>query len=851
MSVPPTQDLAGMLAEDRWMRRLARRLVVDAHAAEDLAQEAWVAALQGGGGARQPRAWLGGVVRNLWRDLAQLGAQRMRHEEAAARGERLPSAQELVEELELRKHVASLLCELEEPYRRTLTLRFFRGRSLRAIAEAEGLSVAAVHEREQRGLARLRARLARTSRGESESWAVALLALARPRGWVGIGMETIAMASAWKLGVAALVLVGGGVAWWLQEGGRDPGVSAPVAAQEPERPAPAPVRRPELDPALSARESVPAAGASSPAAVAPAPAAGRLAGRVLLPGGAPVAGAPLAWQGHAELTTTSASDGSFAFELPPGSGAPELLDFGDENRIHCTDPQLITLLAGLRDGSGETLVLVAPRGASAGVVVGSDGLPLPGATIAVRVRDAVYRELGVPRPTNTPLDASGRAVVGFETVADGRGEFRLEDVPVGTGLYLLVDGPGHLAGDFELPEVPDLARVLALEASREVTEYRGIVREPRGAPVPGARVSLGQALVTCDAEGQFRIASGSEFALDAEGIARAGEMPLELVAVHPGHQPARVALAGHDPEQPLELVLGPSPLAIRGHVLDAAGRARAGVQVWPLDPTEFGNEVSQVSEGMTAAFTVTIEDVLRGGFGRRGTRSDAEGRFELDGLIERTYRLGLFDPASAERGGPFEVEAGRSGVELFLPASPCVRVEGRVVSLGGVPIAGVELRAQARVAGDAYTQPPGDAGSPLTTDAEGRFVFERLDPVGTSLLLQHPRLMFRTVALEGRDDLAHLELVEPLLCELQVDLTRTPELADRLQVLDAAGRPLDLLESFGVGFMTGDDARFTDGLSEVLSVPESGRTVVLSRQGLEVLRRPLTLDPERRTVFTP
>jgi len=851
MSVPPTQDLAGLLAEDRWMRRLARRLAADGHAAEDLAQDAWVAALTGGGGAQRPRAWLGGVVRNLWRDLARLRAQRVQREQRAARDEQLPSADELVEELELRKHVASALCELEEPYRRTLTLRFFHDRSLRAIAEAEGLSIAAVHEREQRGLARLRARLARTSRGNSESWAVALFALARPRGWIATGLETIAMASAWKLGTAAVVLVAGGVAWWLRDAERAPHASVPVAAQELELPAPAPIRRSELDSALPARESVPAQEAPSSAAAATPPAPVRLAGRVLDPSGAPVAGAALAWSLEPELTTRSAADGHFEFELAADAPAPELLDFGVESKIHCTDAGRVTLLAGLRNADGEALVLVAPRSTSAGVVVGGDGLPLAGATVAVRVRDAVYRELGVPRPTNTPLDGDGRALGALLTVADERGEFRLEGVPSGAGLYLLVEAAGHASGDFELPVVPDLARVLALEASRKVTEYHGLVREPRGAPVPGARVSLGQALVTCDADGHFRIAPGSEFVDPEADGPRAGEAPLELVALHPGHQPARLSLAGHDPAQPLELVLGPAPLAIRGRVLDAEGRVRAGVQVWPLDPTVLGNELSQVSEGMTAAFTVTIEDVLRGGFGRRGTRTDEEGRFELDGLIARTYRLGLFDPASAERGGPFEVEAGRSGVELVLPGSHCVRVAGRVVSLGGAPIADVGLRAQGEILGDAYARPPGDAGSPIRTDSEGRFAFERLAIEGTVLVLQHPRLMFRAVTLEGRADLADLELVEPLLCELQVDLSVTPDLADRLQVLDAAGQPLTIIESFGVGFMAGDDARFTRGLSEVLSVPESARTLVLFAQGLEVLRRPLTLDPTRRTDFRP
>lgn len=832
------------------MRRLARRLAADGHAAEDLAQDAWVAALTGGGGAQRPRAWLGGVVRNLWRDLARLRAQRVQREQRAARDEQLPSADELVEELELRKHIASALCELEEPYRRTLTLRFFHDRSLRAIAEAEGLSIAAVHEREQRGLARLRARLARTSRGNSESWAVALFALARPRGWIDAGLETIAMASAWKLGTAAVVLLGGSMAWWWQSAVRTPRGSAPAVASEPERPLATPMAAPELEAVPPVRESLamPTVAPSETPTAAPTL---RLTGRVLDPTGAPVAGAALAWSIETEPTTTSAADGRFEFEPPPGVRVPEILDFGIESKIYCTDAGRVTLLAGLRDEAGDALVLVAPRTACAGVVIGANALPLAGAAVAVRVRDAVYRELGVPRPLNEPLDGFGRSLGALVAVTNEHGEFHLADVPGGPGLYLLVEAVGHLPGSFPLLAVPEHARVLELEASRRVTEFHGVVLDPRAEPVPGARVSLGQALVTCDGEGRFRISPGSAFVPDDERVANAQQAPLELVAVHPGHLPARMSLADHDPEQPLELVLGAEPLAIRGRVLDAEGRARTGVQVWLLDPTDFGSEISQVSEGMTAAFSVTVEDVLRGGYGRRGTRTDAEGGFELDGLIERTYSLALFDPASAERGGPFEVEAGRSEVELVLPGGGGVRVAGRVLSLSGAPIAGVELRAQGVSTGNFNDQPPGDASAGLTTDAEGRFVFERLVPTGTLLVLQHPRLMFRTVELDGRDDLDHLELVEPLLCELQVDLTRSPELADQLQVLDGAGQPLGLLESFGVGFMTGEDARFTDGLSEVLSVPESGRVLVLNKEGLEVMRRPLTLDPARRTVFTP
>jgi RNA polymerase sigma factor (sigma-70 family) len=853
MDVTPTQDLAGLLAEDRWMRQLARRLAADPHAAEDLAQDAWVAALSGGGGARRRRAWLGGVVRNLWRDLVHLRGQRARREERAARGERLPSSGELVEELELRKHIANALCELEEPYRRTLTLRFFHDRSLREIAEAEGLSIAAIHEREQRGLARLRARLARTSRGESESWAVALLALARPRGWIGAGLETIAMASAWKLGTAAAVLVGGGLAWWWHSDARAEKAQVAPVATEPA------VEQVELaseppEPVAAEREML-ATNEPVPAVVAPATSdAQRVQGRIVDPSGVPVVGATLAWTNDRETFTTSVAGGSFELAWPGGFKSLAALEDSFVQGVFCADAERITLRLGLVSTSGELLVIVAPRSATGGVVVDELGHPIPGASVAVRVRDRVFRELGVPRPASTPRGGDGRSLQGLSVLCNEFGEFRVDEVPGGPELYLLVVAPGFEGAEFELPSVPDLARVLTLAPGRSVEELFGVVLDPEGTPLEDARVSVGVDLVLTDAEGRFSLPSGAGVHFEAhDGLTSRVEDPraAEIVAVHPLHQPARLSLADHDPALPLELRLGPPPLAIRGTVLDAEGKPRAGVQVWPSDPSVFGTEVSQVSESASAAFSVTIEEVLSGGFSRRGARTDAEGRFELGGLVPRAYALRLFDPESAERAGPFAVEAGREGVELVLPGAECVRVAGRIVSLSGEPLVGVELRPRSISTGSVYDSPPDAHVEPVTTDGEGRFAFERLFPRETVLQLEHPRLFFRQVALAGFDDLEHLELVEPVLCELQVDLTRDPVLADTLWVLDSSGEPLQLLESFGVGVMTGIEARFARGLSEVLRVPESGVTLVLRKDGFEVLRRPLTLDPEQRTVVRP
>ncbi len=122
---------------------------------------------------------------------------------------------------------------------------------------------------------------------------------------------------------------------------------------------------------------------------------------------------------------------------------------------------------------------------------------------------------------------------------------------------------------------------------------------------------------------------------------------------------------------------------------------------------------------------------------------------------------------------------------------------------------------------------------------------------GTILALQHPGFFLREVALEEQRDLEHLELVQPLLCEFQVELAGGPESADSFQVLDAEERVLRLLESFGRGLAFDELGQLSQGLSPVLRVDETATTLVLQKAGVEVLRRPLVLDPLARTTVRP
>src|SRR5258705_13091820 len=88
-------DAEALLAEARWVRRLARSLVRDDSVAEDLVQETWIAALEGApadGGRLRP--WLARVVRNFARQSHRGAANRARQEAQSARPGRTPPTPE-------------------------------------------------------------------------------------------------------------------------------------------------------------------------------------------------------------------------------------------------------------------------------------------------------------------------------------------------------------------------------------------------------------------------------------------------------------------------------------------------------------------------------------------------------------------------------------------------------------------------------------------------------------------------------------------------------------------------------------------------------------------------------------
>ncbi len=214
-----------LLDECAWLRRLARHLVDNPSDAEDVAQEAWLAAAQnsaGLAGRRPSRGWMRVVMRRLATKRRRTERRRTDREQlASADGGGSLSAEDLVERLELARRVARALQELPEPYRRTLYLRYYEGLEARVIAERENIPAGTVRWRAQRGRELLRDALTRDGTTWNQ-WAgllapfAGLPAVPAAGGvlpWVG----GIAMSVQWPLIGALAGALAAGATWFARE----------------------------------------------------------------------------------------------------------------------------------------------------------------------------------------------------------------------------------------------------------------------------------------------------------------------------------------------------------------------------------------------------------------------------------------------------------------------------------------------------------------------------------------------------------------------------------------------------------------------------------------------------------
>ncbi|MEM7308055.1 MAG: sigma-70 family RNA polymerase sigma factor [Planctomycetota bacterium] len=383
MSTSPPITVESLLAHAAGVRALAFGLLGDEHAADDVVQETWIAALERSPSSERLGGWLRRVARHLALKRRRGEGRRSTRERLASRAAEEPGTDHAVAERESLRRVVDAVLDLDEVYSRVVLLRYFRGLGPAEIARLLGVPVATVDSRLHRARRKLRERLDAESGGRRERWAPALAAAT---GWRGGGAKGSAAAEegTGMLLKMSLLAAGGLVAplgasiWLFGAAVQETGASGAGGGAEQELARTAgelddPARQ---DPAEERFGRSPAGGAeegegaeaeavADPAAL---PHDYLLAGHVLATDGVPIPGASVhvAPLGHPlfDVVTTDA-EGRFQLAWQGASERMSVVVWPDDQHrgFHPAPAHVLELSAGASSAS----FTLRPRGAGSGV----------------------------------------------------------------------------------------------------------------------------------------------------------------------------------------------------------------------------------------------------------------------------------------------------------------------------------------------------------------------------------------------------------------------------------------------------------------------------------------------------
>lgn len=848
----PTHDL---LAELGWLRTLARRLARDPELADDLVQDAWAVALAQTEPPRSWRAWLATVLPNLLHGHRRRNAARQRRELASRPPAGEGDSAHLLQRAEAQQKLAAAVLTLAEPYRATVLLRFFEGLPPRLIAARLGVPVATVHSRLQRALAQLRHQLDHDFAGRPQ-W----LAAFAPIAWPVLTPTTLGlfvMNTQLKVLAAVAALACSAPLWWPASSGGD----EPTPAKEPVA-----TGRASGDGGSASRPG----GAVSPASqrldATPAPAVGErpagatfaAAGRVCDSRGLPAADVPIGIEGSGTVAARSDAQGHFTCTL--GRDHAELAAVGDRHVTVCS-------ATWSAQATIVPVVVVADALALAGRVVDEHGAPVAGSEVLLQLPDDFDTRFPLP------LDRTGRARWVARTGRDGA--FALPRLPRLDGAALLVTADAFAPTTLPQPTADDQNLQVVLRRFHFATgELRGQVVDAGGAPAGGARVALGVTSVVSESDGSFALS-----------LLRAG-WPTALVAAKAGHGPARLEIprsggtAAGDWPSPLVLRLGPAPQSVRGRVMDQNGRGLANAEVWIGDPTPLGiagllplqleyliagGAVPAAAARMPVPFADDPQQdgqfMDQASVVRQPTAcwfyvtTDANGAYELPGLLDRGYTLRAFDTTSGLFGTASDVFGGTVRDLTITRDEVWPELRGKVVSARGQPLAGVRLQHtlvafqhEARVPGGRFEGTALREGAATTTGADGTFVLRDIGKRHGVLALSGDAVLPTSIDVGTIGEPLQCVFVAQARCQVEVVL-QDPGEADEVAALDDHGKPVDLavLRRNSNAFMT--DLPLHDGRSGLFVVPERAAKLLLRRSGAVVRTIPFTPDPARTTTL--
>lgn len=834
--VPRDSDgFEALVERAAWMKRLARELVHDPHAADDLVQEAWVAALERPPESGTPvRRWIAAVMRNFARDAWRADLRRAASERDSARPER--SRDEALERLDAHALLVDAVRALDEPYRTTLVLRYLDELSPAEVAARTGVPLRTVHTRTTRALEKLRERLDRSA-GDRATWLGCLVPLLEHSATPYLGALLV---NAKWIGAAAAAIVLSAAGWWVWSRPE----AATVELAHHARDASENVELVPSETVDVGRSDVgsPPEPATPPAVTRPAPAhepatPSAVSGFAIAPDGSPLAGFDVEIARDAKALVPGAALPANPRTVTDARGGFAFVDPPEQGRVRVATPGWVTVYEPRYFGPSrdvEFTLVAAPAIDVRGRVVDEQGAPLAAAIVGlggvVELRSTLERVL------------DGATAAAWRTQTDADGRFELLGLPALPEGRLEASCAGFRSATAAEPPVSSDDVVIALASGAFVLAGRVELRD--GRPAAGAWVGLGDAITVADDEGRFRLEPQSS------GERANAPRTQVLCAVTKGWQPVRLACAASAVDapdawpDPLVLTFTEEALTIRGRVLDAEGRPVPNAEVRVVDGETAGMREHVI--GNTKFFMEATFEGLAAGREYEGAETANEhGEFELRGLQARDYSLRVDDPRTLATLESRPIAAGEHDIEIrFASEKRVARLAGQVVSLAGTPVAGESVRLQ-RTATDGLGMPHVLESASVKCDAEGRFEFLDVSADASAV-----RVDFIVQPLAGVDfENVRVVVPQPAHARIECD-ERTPD-ADTVSFVDAEGRRLDIVVDHGDVSFAAQRWQLERPRSDSFHVRENAVALVLEKGDQEVLRLPVKLVPGEFNVLRP